>query len=71
MNITVNGKRHDIPRAPVSYAAIASLAGYPDSNELYVKWSDDSGKTGTLSPDQQIDHPSDSLAFRASHTGGA
>jgi hypothetical protein len=74
MQITVNGDLHDIPHAPISYTAIAALAGDPDAKYLTITYvgprSGDMQRSGILAPGEQIE-PSDGLRFDACYTGNA
>jgi hypothetical protein len=74
MYIMVNGDRFDVPRAEITYEAIAGLAGHSDSKELlvtyYARIEGDMERKGTLSPGKKIT-PCDGLVFNAVHTGGA
>lgn len=74
MQITVNGERHDIPRGPVDYLQIASLAGHPDSQYLSItyhgKRQGDTERSGILMPGKSIEGD-DGLIFNAVHTGNA
>lgn len=72
MQITVNGVRHDIPRAPITYSCIAGLAGHPDAKSLTVTYrgqrKGDWERSGTLIHGEQIE-PDDGLIFAAVFTG--
>jgi hypothetical protein len=74
MQITVNGTRHDIPRGPVDYLQIASLAGRPDDQYLTVTyhWSglSDVTRQGTLMPGKSVEGD-DGMIFNAVRTGNA
>lgn len=76
MQITINGKKHDVSvgGGHVDYELIASLAGHPDSRELYVTYRgprpDDVQRSGTLAPGGSITGV-DGMIFNAAHTGGA
>lgn len=71
MKIIINGKRHDITGAPLSYEDIVELAGYSRDRILSVtyRWTGpgDWSRQGMPTPGEQV-VPSEGMAFNVART---